>query len=206
MIVDHSDEATAAERFADTALPEPDIWRALWPDPGAVLRAVGIGRGQSAVDLCCGDGLFTRPMCDLVGVGQVLAVDMDPVLLARASAACHGYENLRTACADARGLVTLTRDPVDHVFLANTLHGVPDPQELARGVQAILAPGGRFSVVNWHPRPREETLVLGTPRGPQTELRMSPAQVEAAVAPAGFVLHHVVDVGPYHYGAVFTRE
>lgn len=192
--------------FVETDLPAPDIWRALWPDPAAVLRAVGVGRGQFAVDLCCGDGLFTRPMCGLVGAGQVLAVDLDPVLLERTRAACADCGNLRTACGDARQLSEFVQTSADHVFLANTLHGVPDPEALARAVHEVLSPGGRFSVVNWHPRPREETLVLGTPRGPETALRMAPARVERALAPAGFVLHHVVDVGPYHYGAVFVRE
>ena len=30
-----------------------------------------------------------------------------------------------------------------------------------------------FAIVNWHKRPREETPILGEPRGPKTELRMS---------------------------------
>jgi hypothetical protein len=49
----------------------------------------------------------------------------------------------------------------------------------------------------------EETLVLGQPRGPQTG--MTPADVAAAVEPAGFILACVVELPPYHYGAIFQK-
>jgi hypothetical protein len=55
-----------------------------------------------------------------------------------------------------------------------------------------------------HQRPREETTVLGEPRGPKTELRMKPEQVVAAVEPGGFRLVQVAEISPYHYGAVFS--
>ena len=66
-------------------------------------------------------------------------------------------------------------------------------------------PNGRFAVVNWHQRPREQTTVLGEPRGPKTELRLSPERTEAVVAGG---LKHVatVAVPPYHYGALFERS
>ena len=56
-----------------------------------------------------------------------------------------------------------------------------------------------------HRRPREETPVLDQPRGPDAVLRMAPEDVCRVVEPAGFALSAVVDVGPYHYGAVFRR-
>jgi len=57
-----------------------------------------------------------------------------------------------------------------------------------------------------HRRPREETNVLGKPRGPKTEMRMTPADVVAAVTPAGFSLVTVVELPPYHYGAIFAKS
>ena len=64
--------------------------------------------------------------------------------------------------------------------------------------------GKRFAITNWYRRPREETL-LDQPRDPDTELRMEPEDVQQVVEPAGFTLEKVVDVGPYHYGAVFVK-
>lgn len=47
--------------------------------------------------------------------------------------------------------------------------------------------------------------VLDQPRGPETDLRMEPEDVRAVVEPAGFVFERIVDVGPYHYGVIFTN-
>ena len=45
--------------FRGTEMPTAGWWEALWPDPAAVLAAVGIERGMEVVDLCSGDGWFT---------------------------------------------------------------------------------------------------------------------------------------------------
>ena len=90
--------------------------------------------------------------------------------------------------------------------MANAFHGVPDRLRLARAACEALRPDGRFVIVNWHQRPREETMILGEPRGPRTELRLSPTQTIEAVAPAGLRLFRLVEVPPYHYGAVFERS
>jgi hypothetical protein len=55
-------------------------------------------------------------------------------------------------------------------------------------------------VVNWYRRPRDQTTVLGQPRGPRTNVRMTPAEVAATVEPAGFKLVRVIGLPPYHYG------
>ncbi len=89
--------------------------------------------------------------------------------------------------------------------MANAFHGVPDKPRLARAVAAVLKTAGRFAIVNWHRRPREETTVLGQPRGPQTELRMTTVEVTTAVEPAVFILASVIELPLYHYGAIFRK-
>ena len=69
-----------------------------------------------------------------------------------------------------------------------------------------MKPGGRFGIVNWHPRPRNETTALGEPRGPKTELRLSVEATIKAVEAGGLKLAYVADVPPYHYAAVFDRR
>ena len=105
--------------------------------------------------------------------------------------------------ADAYNIANVARTPVDHVFLANVFHGVPDKPRLARAVHDILKPGGIFAIVSWYARPREQTTVLGEPRGPATELRMTPEQTIAEVERGGLRFKNQVEVSPYHYGAVF---
>ena len=192
-------------RFPATLMPDKDWWQALWPDPEGVLRRLGIGPDMNVVDLCCGDGHFTRPLCELVHPGKVWALDLDAALLAQAEQSCRDNPNFHAILGDARALPECIAEPVDFVFIANTFHGVPDKTGLARAVHQALEAGGRFAIVNWHRRPREETTVLGQPRGPDTGLRMEPEAVQQVVEPAGFRLAMVVEVGSYHYGAVFRK-
>lgn len=192
--------------FPATIMPDNDWWHALWPDPEAVLHAVGIRPDMQVVDLCCGDGYFTRPMCRLVQPGRTWALDLDADLLGQAEQACRENPNFHAILADARDLSVRVDGPVDFVFIANTFHGVPDKTALSRAVHDALGKGGRFAIINWYRRPREETPVLDQPRGPDTELRMEPDDVRQVVEPAGFTLEKVVDVGPYHYGAVFIKS
>jgi SAM-dependent methyltransferase len=198
-------EPPTSKLFEATAMPDRDWWQALWPDPKRVLEDVGVVPGMHVVDLCCGDGYFTAPLGELVADGTVLAVELSTDMIAAARAAVEQatLRNVTFIQDDAMKLIELVPDPVDLVLIANTFHGAPDHTGLARAVRAALRDDGTFAVINWWPRPREETAVLGKPRGPRFELRFSPKQVAAWVEPAGFRLREVKEVGPYHYGAIF---
>lgn len=196
---------TANMLFPATVMPDKDWWQALWPDPEAVLRAVGIKPDMQVVDLCCGDGHFTKSMCRLVHPGKTWALDMDADLLRQTEQACQDNSNFHHVLGDARELPKLISEPADFVFIANTFHGVPDQTGLSQAVHQALKLAGHFAIINWYRRPREETTVLDQPRGPDTELRMEPEDVRQVVEPAGFRLEKVVDVGAYHYGAVFIK-
>jgi SAM-dependent methyltransferase len=190
--------------FQGTEMPDAGWWEALWPDPAGVLAAVGVRPGTEVIDLCSGDGWFTLQIAKIVQ--HVFAVDIDRKLLdvARVRLAESGVGNCDFIEGDAYAVAMLVPRPVEFVFLANAFHGVPEQTRLARAVASILKPGGRFALVNWHLRPREETTILGEPRGPATELRMPPEATVAAVEPA-LQLHQIVQVPPYHYGAIFEK-
>lgn len=198
--------------FPATAMPDDDWWHTLWPDPEGVLRRVGLASGMCVVDLCCGNGHFTVPLVQLLGrEGRVVALDMSPDMLAQAKArlseaaepetgaACDWIEG--DACKVDQALEGGMK--ADALLMANTFHGVPEQTALSRSVRMVLKEEGFFVIINWHARPREETQVLGQPRGPRTEMRMTPEQVAAVVEPAGFKLTKVVELPPFHYGTVF---
>jgi SAM-dependent methyltransferase len=191
--------------FEGTEMPTAGWWEALWPDPAGVLASVGLKPGMDVIDLCSGDGWFTLQIAKIVR--HVAAIDIDASLLevARHRLAEGGAANCAFVAGDAYELAPLWPRKVDFVFMANAFHGVPDGPRLARAVQDVLKSSGRFAIVNWHQRPREETTVLGEPRGPRTDLRMSPEQTAKAVEAGGLTLKEIVDVPPYHYGAVFER-
>jgi protein-L-isoaspartate O-methyltransferase len=190
--------------FEGTEMPTAGWWEALWPDPVGVLAAVGLKPGMEVIDLCSGDGWFTLQIAKIAH--HVVAVDLDRNLLdiARHRLTESGAANCDFVAGNAYELAELARR-ADFIFLANAFHGVPDRPRLARAVRATLKPAGQFAIVNWHKRPREETTVLGEPRGPRTELRLSPEQTTEAVEAGGLKLAQLVEVPPYHYGAVFVR-
>jgi ubiquinone/menaquinone biosynthesis C-methylase UbiE len=191
--------------FEGTEMPTAGWWEALWPDPAGVLAAVGLCSGMDAIDLCSGDGWFTLQMAKVAR--HVSAIDIDPNLLAVARHRLmeSGVTNCDFIAGDAYDIAKLAR-PVDFVFMANAFHGVPDRARLTKAVRAALKANGKFAIVSWHKRPREETLILGEPRGPKTELRMSSDDTIMSVAGAGLKFINVVEVPPYHYGVVFQRS
>jgi ubiquinone/menaquinone biosynthesis C-methylase UbiE len=190
--------------FQGTEMPTAGWWSVLWPDPAGVLAAIGIARGMEVIDLCCGDGWFTAPLTAIAR--SVVAIDLDPNFLdaARRRVRAAGATNCTFIAGDAYDVASLAPQPVDYVLMANAFHGVPEPARLGRAVVRALKPGGRFGVVNWHKRLRDETPVMGEPRGPRTELRLSPDETQARLAPAGLKLAALVELPPYHYGAIFA--
>src|SRR5205823_2703887 len=120
-----------------------------------------------------------------------------------ASASCGGYLSDHGSDGLIRSVAHATpQGALDH----NSLDPIETelvPPAIARTVVAILKPEGQFGVVNWHRRPREETLVFGQPRGPRTEMRMEPRDVAVIVEPAGLLLNRTVEFPPYHYRAMF---
>ena len=191
--------------FQGTEMPTSGWWPALWPDPAGVLTAMGVERGSDVIDLCCGDGWFTAPLATIAG--HVVAIDLDLKFLdmAQVRVTATGATNCAFVVGDAYDIAGLVPRTVDYVLMGNAFHGVPAPARLAEAVCRVLKRGGHFGVINWHKRPREETQVSGEPRGPRTELRLSPDETVARVAAAGLKLARIVELPPYHYGAIFAR-
>jgi len=191
--------------FEGAEMPASGWWEALWPEPARVLSQVGIEHGMTVIDLCAGDGWFTLPIAKLARM--VYAIDIDARLLEKSRVRLReaGFANCRFVEGDAYDIAGLVSEPADFAFLANALHSVPDKSRLAKAVHAGLKPCGLFAVVNWYAKSREETLVLGEPRGPATELRMTHSDTAKAIEPAGFTMVDYMKVSPYHYAALFQR-
>jgi SAM-dependent methyltransferase len=193
--------------FEGAGMPDPGWWEALWPDPTRVLMDVGVTPGMTVVDLCCGDGWFTLPLARIAR--NVVAIDIDAKMIEAAKvrlAERGGAPNCTFAVADAYDITRVVPEAIDHVFLANAYHGVPDRPRLARAIHDVLKLGGLFAVVNWHARPREQTTVLGEPCGPATELRMTPEKTVGEIEAGGLRFRNLVEVSPHHYGATFESS
>ncbi len=196
------------ERFQNTGQPDWDWWSKLWPTPGATLRELGVESGKSVAEVGCGSGYFALPAARIVDPEPVYAIDLDASLLDELDdlAEQQDIENVVPILGDARNLTGVLPDSVSTLVVANTFHGVDDQSGLVEQAFRVIEPGGSLVIVNWHDRPRETTTVGTEPRGPPTELRMTPRETEYAVLPAApFTLDRQVELPPYHYALVFER-
>jgi hypothetical protein len=184
--------------FEATEMPAAGWWEALWPDPVGLLTAVGIKPGMEVIDLCSGDDWFTLQIAKLAR--HVVAIDVDPARALK-RAAC------RTATSWSATPINWPDSRLGPSILSSwrTLSMVSPIVPGWRPPYAALKPGGHFAIVNWHQRPREQTMVLGEPLGPKTDLRLSPAQTAEAVVAGGLTYAGTIEVPPYHYAALFER-
>ncbi len=191
--------------FEGTGMPDPGWWEALFPEPAKILVDAGLKAGMEVADLCSGDGWFTLQIAKVAQ--HVFAIDIDKALLevARKRLEESGVSNCDYIEGDAYRIATLCPHAVDFILMANAFHGVPDKPRLAKVVCDALKPGGLFAVVNWHAKPREETEVLGEPRGPKTELRIEADVVAQSVEQSGLCHVKTIEVPPYHYAATYQK-
>jgi SAM-dependent methyltransferase len=196
------------DRFQNTGQPDWDWWGRLWPTPGETLRRLGIGPGETLAEVGSGNGYFALPAARIVAPSPVYAVDLDESVLddLQLLAETHGIDNVVTVQGDARTLADTLPETVDTVLVANTFHGVADPDAFVQEISAALRPDGRFIVVNWHDRPRAETTIGDAPRGPPTELRLAPSDTcEIVEATGAFIRARQIELPPYHYALCFDR-
>jgi ubiquinone/menaquinone biosynthesis C-methylase UbiE len=120
-----------------------------------VVRALQLVSGWTVADIGAGSGLFTRAMAKEVAPAIVYAVDINPDLLRHIerSAREAGLANVVTVLAsedDPR-----LPEPVDLVFIADTLHLIEGPERYLRDLHGYVRPGGRVAIIsfiqNWPP-------------------------------------------------------
>lgn len=196
------------DRFRNTRQPDWDWWGRLWPTPGATLRRLGVRSGRSVAEVGSGNGYFALPAARITDPAPTYALDLDESLLDELAriAERQGIENVVPVRGDARSLTDHLPEPVDVLLVANMFHGIEDVEGFVRNARDALRPGGRLTVVNWRDRPREATTLGGEPRGPPTDLRLSPEETAAAVTGAADLsVLRTVDLPPYHYALLFER-
>lgn len=117
-------------------------------DPERILAGL-VRRGETALDCGCGMGYFSLALARMVGEeGRVIAADLQPQMLERVRrrAARRGLENrIRLhRCEPTRIGI---REQVDFALAFWMVHEVPDAQRFLAELREILAPGGRFLLV-----------------------------------------------------------
>jgi ubiquinone/menaquinone biosynthesis C-methylase UbiE len=157
-------------------LENPDRLAALQVD--RVVEALQLRPGMRVADLGAGTGVFTVPIAKAVGSGgKVYAIDVDAALLGIVAdkAKSQRLTNVETIVAGATD--PRLPEPVDLLFLCDTLHHLPDQASYVRQFRKLLRPGGRVAVI--------EFAEGHWPSGHE-EFAITPTQVDGWMQAAGF--------------------
>ncbi len=184
------------ERAEEWARVFDDPARDAWQKPDQVIELLKLFRTDRVADLGAGTGYFAARIARALPEGVVFAADVEPDMVRYLGerAAREKLSNLRPVLtkADAAPLP----EAVDLALVVDTYHHLPDRAGYFRRFAARLRPGGRVAIIDF---------TKESPEGPPPEHRLTPAQVEAEMTEAGYVLAARHDVLPRQYFLVFRR-
>ena len=154
----------AVEQASSTTPEWAESWQRSWdsleesyiPDRESRLTALldvveaMAGRRWTVLDLACGTGTVTRRLLERFPDARSIALDVDPVLLAIASATFAGDERVRIVRADlrdARWRDAVTEQHVDAVLTATALHWLSEDvvRRLYGDLSSLVRAGGVFA-------------------------------------------------------------
>jgi precorrin-6B methylase 2 len=167
--------------------------------PMEAIAALGIRPGQTVVDFGAGSGYFAFRMSPLVGAaGRVLAVDIEPAMLAEVSrrAADAKVTNVATVRSTSQS-PNLPPESVDLLLMVDVYHELAFPYETLTGIRAALKPDGRIALVEYR---KEDPAV------PIKEVhKMSERQIIRELTAAGFKHVRTVKTLPLQHLVIFSK-
>ena len=173
-------------------------------DAERVLKAIGLKKNDSFLDAGSGSGYLSIAASEIIGnKGKVYAVDIDEPSIdtLKKEITNRRINNLTAIVADMTGKTPLAGKSIDVCLMANVLHGFAENNEVPgvmKEITRLLKAGASLAVV-------EFKKIADIP-GPPLDIKLSPEQVAAIITPYHYRQERIVEVGTYHYAAVFTKE
>ena len=110
---------------------------------------LGLKSDDVVADIGAGTGYFSFRMSSLVPNGKVLAVDIQPEMLAIIEERkAGGWKNIETV----QGTITdinVAPDTVDLILIVDAYHEFSHPREMGESMVEALKPGGRIALVEY---------------------------------------------------------
>lgn len=149
-------------------------------------------------DIGAGTGYFSFPIAARVPQGRVLAVDIQPEMLAliEQRRTASGTANIETILGTERD-TRLPADTIDVILIVDAYHEFNFPLEMGQSMAQALKPGGRLVLIEY----REEDAAVPIKR----LHKMSEAQAKREMAAIGLVWERTADFLPQQHFMVFRR-
>ncbi|PZO34656.1 MAG: SAM-dependent methyltransferase [Shackletoniella antarctica] len=124
--------------------------RVLQERPRAAIAALDLHPTDIVADIGAGTGYFARRIAPLVPQGRVLAVDIQPEMLAllQTELEAKGIENVEPILGQLDS-PNLPPSSIDLALMVDAYHEFAYPREVMTGVVAALKPGGRVVLAEY---------------------------------------------------------
>lgn len=170
-------------------------------DPAALLAALPLEEGDTAADIGCGSGFYSRRLAQAVGPGGVVyGVDIQPEMLEilRRLAADEGLDNIRPVLSEAAD-PKLPAGEIDLILLVDVYHEFSDPEAMLKKMHEALAPDGVVALAEFRLEGESAAHI-------KLDHRMSVDQVKKEWLPAGFELAELIDDLPTQHLFLFRKS
>ncbi|MBN2072162.1 MAG: class I SAM-dependent methyltransferase [Candidatus Krumholzibacteriota bacterium] len=171
--------------------------------PDKVMESLDLKPGLRIADIGAGTGYFTVRFARAVGPdGKVWARDISQEMLD------YLEKRLEVEKIDNVELVKvgpedplLEKGSMDMIFMIDTIHYVKDRAAYAKKVLDGLAPGGKFVIIDYRPKPMEER-----PWGPPPEQQIPRETMDEDMEGAGFKVVGSYDYLPEQYFVIYQAK
>ena len=163
-----------------------------------LIAGLSLSEDFVVADIGAGTGYFTFPVAQRVPEGKVIAVDIQPEMLARIEQrkALEDVANVETVLGEADD-PKLPESEIDLAFIVDAYHEFSFPREMGERLRESLRPGGQLVLVEY----RAED-----PRVPIKRLhKMSEAQVKQEMAAIGLEWVRTEGYLPQQHVLIFQK-
>ena len=167
--------------------------------PDEVVANMGLQADHVVADIGAGTGYFSFRMAALVPQGKVLAVDIQPEMLAIIE-----ERKQREGVANIEGVLGEIDDPklpansIDAAIMVDAYHEFSHPFEMIDGIYQALRPGGRIFLLEYR---GEDASVPIRPLHKMTE-----EQVVKEMGVFGLEWSDTLDFLPWQHMMIFTKR
>ena len=164
-----------------------------------LLKNLAVKPGMVIADIGAGSGYHSALLSKMVGTGKVLAVDVEPEMIAYLKERIK-QEKLShiVPVLSAEQELSLPVNSVDMMLLVDVYHEFSYPYEMAISMRTALKPGGKLVLVEF--RSEDPAVPI------KTIHKMSKAQAIKEFKAAGFTFDKNIDNLPWQHCMIFTKQ